>query len=124
MKRQFECGIGTTARFIVMASLFAGLLMAADWTDATVTNVASVAGTTAGIPSNASCCIEYTIESEVQRLVLVKFWYYKPPQPVFEVGQHVRFRKKKGWTTNFEVSGVGGTIQKLNVIRIEQRANR
>jgi hypothetical protein len=98
--------------------LFAGLVASgADWTDAMTVNVASVAGTTAGIPRNAACCIEYTFESATQRIVALKFWYYKPPKPVLAIGEHVRIRLKRGWTSNVEVTSNDVPLQKLVLAR-------
>ena len=106
--------IASTPLLMVVAST-----SAADWQAATVTSVARTSGI-AGPPANASCCIEYTFESSAQKVVAVKFWYYKAPEPTLKVGNHIKFRRRRGWGGgNCQVTDDGGKTQALYLTMIE-----
>lgn len=107
---------------IVSALLFLSLasVAASEWTDGKVTAIARINGAI-GPPTNAICCMEYTFESDAQKIVAVRFWYYKAPKLTLKVGDHVRLRRKFGANNNLQVSDDGGHTQMMFLTRTEDR---
>ncbi len=65
--------------------------------------------------------MEYTFESDAQKIVAVRFWYYKIPKLTLKTGDHVKFRRKFGANNNFQVADDSGHTQMMFLTRTEDK---
>jgi hypothetical protein len=86
-------------RVIVFACLLPLLSPGAEkpWIEGTITHIAVTNNRVTGIPNDAGCCREYTIEADKAIYTVYQYWYYKSAAPDLKIGDHLKLRRHSGF---------------------------